>query len=619
VPFKVGIFLNTKGNILISLKYLENNRSLDGWSAYGSGSISLANDQPLSAALPAHMKFSLTSSSTSPSGFTNGGFFGIKVEAQTYNASFFYKPLNGASVGGGKLTIGLRNSDGSVTFGSTTVDVSSASIGKWSNYLSLINVNSAAPSVSNQLFIEFPAGSNGDFEFNLISCFPPTFKDRINGARKDIAQVFADLKLGFVRLPGGNDVEGRSIPDRFIWNETIGPLENRPGRRGSWVGYNTEGFGLIELLTFVEDIGALPLLAVYAGYSLDGRSVPENQLQPYIDEVVDEINFLIAPATENSMGALRARLGRSKPFDIRYVEIGNEDGGRRAGPTYGYRWADFYKALSQRFPNITFIATTASGISSPPAVDDHYYKSPEFFIENFRRYENVSRPTPKVLVGEFAVLSSSGGVQNNDSKIAVRLPYPSVTGAVAESVFRIGFERNSDIVIGGAYAPVLQNVHSTQWTPNLILFDASMVVKSTSHLAQQIFGQNLGNLLLNSTASNGTIAHENVQKGGEGDGKLGNLYFVATKDTNMNSLIVKFANADANDITVNTQIQGSSTSSAGVAYILSAGPGVDPATAYNTLENPNAVTIKNASVSVSSGIWSVTVPSWGVVVVTIPL
>jgi alpha-N-arabinofuranosidase len=496
--------------------------------------------------------------------------------------------------------------------------VSGASVGKWSNFLSLINVASAASSVSNQFFIEFPPGSNGDFEFNLISCFPPTFNNRINGARVDIAQVFADLKLGFVRLPGGNDVEGRTISERFIWNDTIGPLENRPGRKGSWVGYNTEGFGLIELLTFVEDIGALPLLAVFAGYSLDGTSVPEKQLQPYIDEVVNEINFLTAPATENSMGALRARLGRSKPFDLRYVEIGNEDFARRAEPTYGYRWAAFHKALSQHFPNITYIATTTKDISHPPATDDHNYNSPEFFIENFRRYEQVPRPTPKVLVGEFAVLHT-GDAQNKDSQKSSRLQYPSVKGAVAESVYRIGFERNSDVVIGGAYAPVLQNINATQWTPNLILFDASMVVKSTSHLAQQMFGQHLGNLLLSSTASNGSIAHENVQKGGEGDGKLGNLYFVATKDTNNNILIVKFANAGPNDITVNTQIQRSSTSSAGTAYILSAGPGVDPATVHNTLENPNAATIKTASVSVSSGAWSVTVPSWGIVVVTIPL
>ncbi len=116
----------------------------------------------------------------------------------------------------------------------------------------------------------------------MISCFPPTFKNRPNGASIDIAEVFADLKPGFVRLPGGSDIEGLSISGRFIWNNTIGPLENRPSRKGTWTGYNTEGFGLIELLTFVEDIGALPVLAVYAGYSVGGRVVPENELQPCI-------------------------------------------------------------------------------------------------------------------------------------------------------------------------------------------------------------------------------------------------------------------------------------------------------------------------------------------------
>jgi alpha-N-arabinofuranosidase len=137
----------------------------------------------------------------------------------------------------------------------------------------------------------------------------------------DIAQIFADLNPGFVRLRGGSDLEGPSISGRFIWNNTIGPLENRPGRKGIWTGYNTEGFGLIELLTFVEDIGASPVLAVYAGYSIGGRVVPENELQPYIDEVINEIHFLTASATENSLSALRAHLGRSKPFNIKYVEI----------------------------------------------------------------------------------------------------------------------------------------------------------------------------------------------------------------------------------------------------------------------------------------------------------
>ena len=217
--------------------------SMDGLSM-DRDRFSLANDQPLSSALPVHIKFSLSSNSTSSSGFVNSGFYGIKVDAQTYNASFFYKPLHGASVAGGKLIVGLRNSNNTIMFGSTTVDVSGAPVGQWSTFVSLINVVSAASSALNQFFIELPPGSNGDFEFNLISCFPPTFKSRINGARIDIAQVFTDLKPGFVRLPGGSDLEGSSIPERFIWNNTIGPLKNRPGRRGTWIGYNTEGFGI---------------------------------------------------------------------------------------------------------------------------------------------------------------------------------------------------------------------------------------------------------------------------------------------------------------------------------------------------------------------------------------
>ena len=588
------------------IAYLENGRSLDGWSTYGQGSISLAVDQPLSTALPAHLKFSLTSKSTSVSGFINGGFHGINVKPQTYNASFFYKPSSGASVASGQLTAGFGNSANNISYASVTVDVSNAPVGNWSKFVFSIVVLDTAPPVGNYFFIEFAEGSSGDFEFNLISCFPPTYKNRTNGARIDIAQIFADLKPGFVRLPGGDDLEGLTIPERFIWNDTIGPLENRPGRRGKWVGYNTEGFGIIELMTFVEDIGASPLLAVYAGYSKDRSAVPKDKLQPYIDEVINEVEFLTAPATGNRLGELRARLGRNKPFDIKYIEIGNED--FFAADTYQYRWPAFYNALSQRYPQITFIATTTQSIMTPPAIDVHDYRDPPYFIGQFRRFENVSRSGPKMLAGEFAVLSDGQ-----------RMQYPSVRGAVAESVYRIGFERNSDIVIGGCYAPVLQNIDYTQWTPNLILFNATLAVKSVSHLAQQMFGQHLGNILLNSTASNGSIDHQSVQKGTEGDGKLGNLYFVATKDTNRSILIVKLANVDLNNITVNAEIQGSTTSSTGTAYTLAANPGVDPSTVHNTLSNPNAASIVTAPVTVSKGMWSVTVPSWGVVVVTIPL
>ena len=564
------------------------------------------------------MRYSLNATSSSSSGFRNGGFYGMNIGFANYSVSFFYRPLSGSSVGdGGRLTIGFSDRTGQTIYATTTITVSSAPLRNWSKFSLNLSVFTAPPSANNYFFIEFPPGSRGDFDFNLISCFPPTFENRNNGARLDIAQAFADLKLGFVRLPGGDDVEGPSIPDRFIWNKTIGPLESRSGRRGTWTGYNTEGFGLIELLTFVEDIGATPLLAVYAGYSLSGDAVPEDQLRAYVDEVVHEIEFLTSSADDYSLGALRERMGRKKPFDIKYVEIGNEDWYDDAIKTYEYRWPAFYNALSKRFSNLTLIATTAETISSPPVVDDHYYQVPLYFIKNFRRYENVSRPTPKVLIGEFAV------TYDNDSYIddptLRRNEFQSIKSAVAESVFRIGLERNSDIIIGGCYSPVLENIDQTQWKPGLIVFNTTLVVRSTSYLAQQMFGENLGNILLNSTATNTFMTHESVRRGGEGDGKLGNLYFVATKNTNNNTLIVKFASVDPNDITVNAQVDGSRTSTNGVAYTLTAGPGIDPTTVRNTMNNPNAAKIITLAISLTDGRFSIKIPSWSVVVVTFSL
>ncbi len=198
------------------------------------------------------------------------------------------------------------------------------------------------------------------------------------------------------------------------------------------------------MIIFVEDIGATPLLAVYAGYSLNKQTVPEDQLQPYINE----LDFLTASTDDNPMDALRKSLGLSQLFYIKYVEIGNED--FFAVDTYRYRWPAFYNVLDQNFPNINFIGTTTQGISSPPSVDDHDYQVPMFFINNFRCYEHIPRPSPKVVVGEFSVIN------DDDSKIGDPfdgngLDFPSIK-------YRIGFERNSDVIIGGCYAPVFQKL-----------------------------------------------------------------------------------------------------------------------------------------------------------------
>lgn len=605
--------------LIYNRAFQEKNRSIDGWTSFGEATISLNGEKPLSNVLPFHLEVSFKEETKSISGFQNGGFFGMKIEESIYNVSFFFRSTSESFLPDGKFNVVLAEENRIFRFASTSVDVSSSTVDLWRKFQFQLVSTKQSSNSNNLFFIEFPIGSRGKFEFNLISCFPETFKNRENGARRDIAQLFADLKPGFVRIPGGNDLEGRSIDERFIWNETIGPLENRPGRRGTWTGFNTEGFGLIEMMNFVEDLGSTSVLAVFAGYSLDRKSVPQSEIGIFVDEVVREIEFLTAPSDRNVFGAERARLGRSEPFELKFVEIGNEDFIQPAPQTYGYRWAAFYETLSKLYPNITFIATTTQSIKTPPAVDDHDYQVPQFFIENFRRYERVPRSGPKVLIGEFAVINDDDSKKSNPFGPG-RLQFPSIKSAVAESIYRIGFERNSDIIIGGCYAPVLQNINDTQWTPNFIVFDADRVVKSTSYLAQMLFSVNLADFVLNSTASNVSFTRENFSTGDEGDGKLGNLYFIATKRIQDNSLIVKLASSDFNEIFVESKLYGSSVTTVNATVsLLTAGPGIDPTTVHNTIENPNAASIQTYSLNVFQGYFNVTVPPWSVLVINVPL
>ncbi|CAF3417108.1 unnamed protein product [Rotaria sp. Silwood1] len=331
LPTMHGAILETNinrdddGGIYAELIYnraFQGSISLDGWSLFWQGSIAASTIVPLSSALPVQLRYALITNSTLTSDFRNSGFYGMNIQARNYTARFFYRPLSGAYVASGKLNIGFSNSSGQIIYGMSAIDVFKTLIDIGFYFSFTIPVYSSAPITQNFFFIEFPPGSKGDFEFNLISCFSPTYKNRPNGARIDIAQAFADLKPGYVRLPGG--------------------------RRGTWTGYDTKGFGLIELLTFVVDIGATPVLAVYVEYSLDRKAVPPDQLQPYIDEVIKELDFLTASASNNRMGALRVRLDRSQPFDIKYVGIGNEDWIDPASSSYNHRWSAFYNALSQK-------------------------------------------------------------------------------------------------------------------------------------------------------------------------------------------------------------------------------------------------------------------------------
>ena len=318
------------------------------------------------------------------------------------------------------------------------------------------------------------AASGGSLQFNLISLFPPTYHNRPNGNRPELMSALNGLNPSFLRLPGGNNLEGSSAPNLWKWNQTIGPLKNRPGRPGTWGYENTDGLGLIEYMHWCQDLNMEPILAVWSGLYLDGTVIPEDQLQPYVQFALDELEFLMGDAS-TTYGAQRIALGYPQPFPIKYVEVGNEDnlwGGLTSYQTY--RFQMFYDAISKAYPNINVIASTID-LTLPGNADGDYheYALPDQLVAQFNLFDNQNNGVHKTLVGEIAVKDGNmPGPNAGVNYSAPGLQYPEWIGSVAEAVFFLGMERNSEKVIGASYAPTLENINSIQWQPDMISFDA---------------------------------------------------------------------------------------------------------------------------------------------------
>ncbi|KAI4521773.1 glycoside hydrolase [Schizophyllum commune Loenen D] len=555
--------------------------SLTAWGTVGSGNISvIADDQPVSSSLPNSLELVVPDGATGAVGFSNEGYWGIKVtESTTYNASFYYKVPEESNFSG-DATIALQSSSGDV-LASATIPISGAQT-EWTQVAAELTPSSSAGDVNNvfTVTLDGEAAAGLTVDFALFSLFPPTFKDRPNGLRPDIAQALVDMGPSFFRLPGGNNLEGNSIATRWKWNETVGSLLDRPGRPGTWGYINTDGLGIYEYLLWCEDAGMEPIMGVFAGYALDKTSVPEDQLQPYIQEAIDQIHFAVSDASANDAAALRASLGHPEPFNIRYIEIGNEDWiSSQATETYGaYRWNAYATALKAEFPDLQFIATSlVSGPTldpTPTSYDVHDYRSPSWYQEQ--------RNGTTYFEGEYSCQTD----RNGD-----RWAYPSVLSAISEGAYMTGLERNSDIVFAAAYAPVLNHVNATDWVCRV--FVAGNVYLSTSYYVQQLFAHNRGDEYLPSTLPE----------------RNGTLYWSVAR--NDSAVIIKVANLATDAANLTFQLPFDSVAESGVLTYITGSE-----TDENTPEQPDLVVPQTSTVE-TGATFNYTAPgsSFGVLVV----
>jgi len=411
-------------------------------------------------------------------GVANSGFWGIPVLPNTkYRVSFYARASEGFT---GPLTVDIESNDGTTTFASSTIKGPITS--EWKKYELNLTTGDVHKSTDNRFVIS--TTGKGSLWFSLVSLFPPTYHDRPNGNRIDIMEKLADLHPEFLRFPGGNFLEGDTIPTRFDWKKTIGPLEDRPGHQGCWSYRVSDGLGLLEFLEWCEDLKMQPLLAVYAGYSLRGDHVnPGKDLEPFVQEALEEIEYCTGDAS-TTWGKRRIADGHPEPFDIHYVEIGNEDWFDRSG-SYDGRFTQIFKAIKARYPKLLCIATARKIHSCKPDLyDDHDYPSPLKMLGMVSKYDRYRAGEPKVFFGEWAT---------QDGK-----PTPTMRAALADAAWLTGLQRDCDTVLLNCYAPLLVNVNkgAWQWPTNLIGYDADECFGSPSYYAQSMFSKAWGDTVL---------------------------------------------------------------------------------------------------------------------------
>jgi alpha-L-arabinofuranosidase len=555
--------------------------SPDPWTlvmgAGAAGTMSLDSTQPLNSVLAQSLKLVVSKvPAGSRVGIANSGYWGIAVApGVTYTVSLYAKAGSDFS---GPLTVSLESASGAV--------LAHASIGgltsTWQKFTEVLPVdNMAAPATDNRLVVS--ASSAGTIWLDVVSLFPPTWKDRANGLRPDVMNLLADMTPQFVRFPGGNYVQGGDANTSFQWKTTIGDVAQRPGHYNSAWGYwVSDGLGLDEFFQACEDLEAEPVLAMFAG-DFFGGPVSQADMAPYVQDAVDEVEYALGDAS-TTWGAKRIANGHPAPYNLNYVEIGNNDNLGGASASYiAYRFPMIHDAIKAQYPWIKVIATEQVPTPVPDIVDDHYYLSVPDMEQLSHQYDTTSRTGPGVMVGEYAV--TSGNIWTLDA-------------AISEAAAMTGFERNSDIVSMASYAPLFVNDANRDWSPDLIVLNAGAVYGTPSYYVQKMFATHVGDTYLPSHVS--------------GDG--GSLYVAASMRQSDRSVFVKVANTSSTLQGAAITLGGATcVGSTSTASVLTSAALTDA----NSFANPTKVSPVDSSVTGVGASFSFTFPANSVTALTL--
>ena len=596
---------------LIKNRSFEFPNNYAGWII--SGKVSLKDDGPFKKN-PHYVRLAPSGHRDKHTMIENEGFFGIGVKANAeYRFSVWARVPDG---GKAKIWIDLVE-NATMTddqkIGNAGLDISGK---EWKKY----TVTLKAKKTLDKAHLRVWGDSKVTTDLEHVSLFPvDTYKGHENGMRKDLAESLEQLKPGVFRFPGGCIVEGTDLATRYQWKNSVGPVENRPLNENRWHYtfthryfpdyFQSYGLGFYEYFLLSEEIGAEPLPVLNVGMSCqfqngieheDEVHVPLDQLQPYIDDCIDLIDFANGDPATNQWAKLRADMGHPEPFNLKYLGVGNEQWDYEGNPAFTKRLKIFVDAIRKVHPEIKLIGTTGPNSEGKEfdmlqprmkeigcdLYDEHFYRNEEWFLKSGNRYDNYdrSKKAPKVFAGEYAC-HGKGKKWNH------------FNAALMEAAFMTDLERNADIVEMATYAPLFAHVEGWQWRPDAIWYDNLRKFNSCSYYVQQLYSLNKGTNVLSLTMNGKPVAGNDGQNG---------LFASAVLDKNTNEVVIKVINTGGKPqpVTLNLRGMKKGTYSAQLISLHS-----DDLTAENTLDNPTKIVPQTSSLSVTAPAQEISVPA----------
>lgn len=538
---------------LIKNRSFEFSKPLMGWKVeqkpFVEGAVTVQNRQGPNLPNPRFLRLQLNSAIKEGLSLTNEGFRGMGIKKDLrYDFSFIYR----TTTAGIKVHIELLNAKNEI-IGSTVTTVTPSAT-DWKKQTASFNATETELKGQCRIWFE----GTGTIDLDMISLFPEdTWKKRPGGMRADMIQKLADMKPGFIRFPGGCIVEGFDLSQRYQWKKTIGPVEERQLIINRWNFefahrpapdyFQTFGLGFFEYFQLAEDIGAEALPILNCGMACQFNTaelVPLDQLDPYVQDALDLIEFANGDVS-TTWGSKRAAMGHPAPFNLKFLGIGNENW----GPQYIERLQIFQKAVKEKYPDIKLV--TSSGTDPDGArfdllntelrkmnadiIDEHYYRRPEWFLQNARRYDNYPRTGSKIFAGEWAAQSDKTvSVENKNNWLT----------AITEAAFMTGLERNAGVVHMASYAPLFAHVDGWQWKPDLIWVDNLNAYGTPDYYVQKLFSLNKGTHVVPITMNNDVVAGQD------------SLYASAVVDKANNELVIKIVNASGGEQVNTLSIEG---------------------------------------------------------------